>query len=368
MAGAQALSGTRVRARVFDVFETVEDLTSAVTSVLGPLGPLAHTLTGALDGVWAEFFASPTPPGATNWNAYTHEQLYEMLWQGADVGDVGTVAAEWGRHSTALTGFADALRGQGQTLQSNWRGRSAELATDRLAELSDRIWSTGARADTVQKAVTDAGDALALARNSMPPPTPDPLTLATSAVGLGPMSPLEAVLVGGARIFTADAVAGVSKAEAVRVMERYETSLQNSAHQVVPGQPDANQPGSYQVDGLADTTTSAAAAGGGSSGGVPWARLVGSASPGPGGLVGVGPGAQSVLAAENAALADLAARRGMGAGGMYGPMAGRGAEGEGDQRHRSRLPNVDNGLFALDERASAPVIGDVTDREHDIGL
>jgi hypothetical protein len=361
------------------VFETVEDLASAVTSVLGPDGPLAQltrTLTDALDSVWAEFFGSPTPPGGTNWNAYSHEQLYQMLWQDADVGDVGTVAAEWGRHSTALTGFADALRGQGAALRSNWQGRAAELAADRLAELSDRIWNVGARAGAVQKATNDAGDALALARNTMPPPPPDPLTLMTSAVGAGPMNPVEAVIVGGARIFTADAVAGASKAEAVRVMQRYEASLRNSGHQVVPAQSDATRPRTYQVDGLEGATTSSAAVLGDApfvgrgvaGGGAPWARLVGGAPLGGGGLVGVGPGpVQSVLAAERAMLADLAAKRATGAGGFWPPgMGARAADDEQDQRHRSRLPNVDNRLFALDEKASAPVIG-LTDKEHDVG-
>ncbi len=357
------------------MFETVEDLASAVTAVLspdGPLGTLTNTLTNALDSVWAEFFGSPTPPGGTNWNAYSHEQLYDMLWQDADVGDVGAVAAEWGRHSTALTEYADALRGEAATLRSNWQGRAAELAADRLAELSDKIWNAGARAGTVQKAASDAGDALALARNSMPPPPPDPMTLMTSAVGAGPMPPLSAVLIGGARLFTADAVAGVSKAEAVRVMQTYESSLRNSGHQVVPARPDATTSRTYGVDGLEGTTSAAGVSGGGSSlgagGGVPWSRLVGGSAPGPGGMVGAGPGpVQSVLAAESAALSNAAARRAMGAGGFLAPgMASRHADDE-DKPHRSRLPNVESGLFTLDERASAPVIGDLTDKEHDVG-
>lgn len=353
------------------MFETVEDLTGAVTAVLspdGPLGTLTHTLTNALDGVWAEFFGAAAPPGGTNWNAYSHEQLYRMLWEGADVGDVGTVAAEWGRHSAALTEYADALRREGAALRSNWQGRAADLAADRLADLSDKIWSAGARASTVQKAATEAGDALALARNTMPPPPPDPMTLMTSAVGAGPMPPLQAVLVGGARVFTADAVAGVSKAEAVRVMQRYESALRNSGRQVVPAQSDATTSRSYEVDGLAgsSTTTAAAVSGGGSSGGVPWGRLVG--GPGQGGLVGAGPGAVGrVLAAEAAALSD--ARRAMGAGGFFSPaMAPRAADDEQDKPYRNQLPTMDSGLFAVDERTSAPVIGDVTDRERNLGL
>lgn len=375
MAAALAWSRTRVRATVCVVFETVDDLTNAVTSVLspdGPLGTLAHTLTNALDSVWAEFFGSPTPPGGTNWNAYSHDQLYRMLWEEADVGDVSTVASEWGRHSTELTEYAEALRREATALRSNWQGRASELAADRLAELSDRIWNAGARAGTVQKAASDAGDALATARNTMPPPLPDPMTLATSAVGAGPLHPVEAVLVGGARIFTADAVAGVSKAEAVRVMQRYESTLQNSGQQVVPTQPDATTPRTYQVDGVAGTTSAAGVGGSGRSGagagGVPWSRLVGGAAPGPGGWVGAGPGAaQSVLAAQNAALSDAAAKRAMGPGGGFMPMAPR-AGGDEEKSRSGRLPTVDNGIFAVDERTSHPVIGGATDREHDVGL
>jgi hypothetical protein len=173
-------------------------------------------------------------------------------------------------------------------------------------------------------------------------------------------------------VFTADAVSGAAKAEAVRVMQRYEASLRNSSHQVVPSQPDATTSRSYGVDGTttaAGVTAGGPSAGGGATGGAPWSRLVGGAPPGqPGSLTGAGPGpAQGVLAAESAALSDAAARRAMGAGG-YMPMAGHGAQGDEERRHRSTLPHVDSGLFAVDQRSSAPVIGDVTDREQHNGF
>jgi hypothetical protein len=160
----------------------------------------------------------------------------------------------------------------------------------------------------------------------------------------------------------------------VRVMQRYEGSLQSSGSQVVPGQADATTPREFQVDGPGATSAAAATgggplSGGGGAGGVPWSQLVGGA-PGPGGQVGVGPGpgpVQSVLSAERAALSAAAAQRAMGAGGFFPGMAGHTPQDE-DRPHRTRLPNVNHGLFALDERASAPVIGDVTDREHDVGL
>jgi hypothetical protein len=333
MSGPRSWSGRTPGATVRAVFETVEDLTSAVTSVLspdGPIGTLALSITNGLDSVWAEFFGASALPGGTNWNAYSHEQLYRMLWEEADVGDVSTVAAEWGRHSTELTGYADALRTESANLRANWQGRAAELAADRLAELSDRVWNAGARAATVQKAASEAGEALALARNTMPPPPPDPMTLMTSAVGAGPMNPVAAVLVGGARIFTADAVAGASKAEAVRVMQQYESNLAASADQVTATRYDATAARTYDVDGLDGTTTAAASSGGSGGlggalgggvgggvgsgvggGGVPWSRLVGGGgAPGPGALVGAVPVAgPGPLAAPGAMGGDLAARR-----------------------------------------------------------
>jgi hypothetical protein len=266
------------------VIEGADELASAVTSALGPGGPLAFTgaLTDALDSVWADFFGAATPPGATNWHAYSHQQLYDMLWQGADVGEVGAVAVEWGRHSSALAGLADALRRLGTALRSNWQSPAAELAADRLAELSDRVWNTGTRAGAVQKAVGNAGDALALARNTMPPPPPDPLTL-TSAVGAGPLSPVRAVAVGSGGLFAGDATACAAKAEAVRVMRRYEASLRSSAHQVVPPQAAAaSSPG--ETTSVAGFSDGGPAAGRGATG-VPWSRLVGGAPLGSAGPV-----------------------------------------------------------------------------------
>lgn len=340
------------------VMYDAEGLVSAVTAPLAPEGSsgvFTTSLTDGLDGVWAAFFNAPIPPGGTNWNAYTHEQLFQMLWEDADVGDVSAMSAEWGRHGSALTELADALQSQVSVLLSNWQGQASGLAADRLAELSDRARIMGTRASTVQKAAGDASDALALARNTMPPPPPDPLTLMTSAVGAGPMPPLEAVAVGGARVFTADAVAGVSKAEAVRVMQRYEASLQDSGRKVVPSG------AAEQKTSTAGVAGGAPLAGGGVAGGVPWSRLVGGT---PGG-VGAGP-VQGVLAAERAA---LAAQRAMGAGGFYPPgMLGQAPQDEEAKLHRNQLPSVEHRLFALDERASAPVIGAVTPKEQGIDL
>lgn len=363
--------------------EGTDDLTSAVTTAVNPDGspvPSLSGLTDVLDSVWAVFFGATTVPGGTNWNAYSHQQLYDMLWQGADPGDVNAVADEWGRHSSALTGTADALRGQGSTLRENWQGRAADSAANRLGELSDRVWNAGARAGQVQKAAGGAGDALAVARSTMPKPPADPLTLMTSAVGAGPMPPLDAIAVGATRLFTGDATAGMAKAQAVKVMQAYEASLMTSSHQVAPAAAGATTANTFGAGAANPQTTSlsgfsggAAAIGQGVPGGVPWSRLTGGAAPSTGGMpgVGIGPGPISGVAppTEDAAAAgDIATEPVVeGEGGYMSPTLGRNVRNEEDKQHRRRLPNVNNRLFAPDERATVPVIGENTDKERDGG-
>src|SRR2546428_10553010 len=113
----------------------VEQLAGAAVSTLdkaGPVGDLAKPIVDALHNVWEGYFGAPVPPGGTNWNAYSHEQLYQMLWQNADVGDVSSVAAEWGRQSGELAEHGKALHREQDALKSNWAGESADVAANRL--------------------------------------------------------------------------------------------------------------------------------------------------------------------------------------------------------------------------------------------
>ena len=130
----------------------VEQLAGAAVSTLdkaGPVGDLAKPIVDALHNVWQGYFGAPVPPGGTNWNAYTHEQMYQMLWQNADVGDVSSVAAEWGRHGSELTEHGQSLRKQRGTLQSNWSGEAADVAGNRLGELGEKTAKIGDRAEEI---------------------------------------------------------------------------------------------------------------------------------------------------------------------------------------------------------------------------
>ncbi|ONI75138.1 hypothetical protein ALI144C_41055 [Actinosynnema sp. ALI-1.44] len=397
----------------------VDNLMAALTSALGSFGPadgLQGPVQNGVDNAWADFLNGGTPPSATNWDAYTHEELYAMLWQNADVGDVGAVAAEWGRHGAALAEQADALQEQRTALESSWHGAAAEQAMTLLGELKERIAAIGVRAEQVQQATDAAGDALAFARATMPPPTaPAPagfaLPPAPAPIGLPsapapfalsaprgippavPQNPMEIPTPGGSgmglafgslaagqsSMFDNNAMSMGAKAEAVRVMRRYESGLSDSDGRIRPA--GATGFRSYQADGAdIGTTTSAAAvmageppSSGGTTGplsgrvstGESWRRLVGNSPLGtgmvtdpvpPGRMVGAGPGQVAALGARAAMAEAAAATRAAAGTNGFMPAAAR-PEGAEDEERRSTLPTVDQQLFTVEERACAPVIG-----------
>ncbi|MCC8246104.1 hypothetical protein [Saccharothrix luteola] len=117
----------------------------------------------------------PTPTaGAVNWESYSHEELYRMLWQDADVADVSVVATEWAQHRVALDTHAQVLREQRVALLDGWHGPAAEEAADRLAALAARVQKISELAHAGQRAAQEAADALARARAMMPPPPAAP--------------------------------------------------------------------------------------------------------------------------------------------------------------------------------------------------
>lgn len=301
----------------------VNDLANATTGLLSLIGDLAKPLVDALNNVWEGYFGSPTPPDGTNWNAYTHEQLYQMLWDEAYVGDVSAVAAEWNRHGTELIDHAETLRDQRGYLKENWSGQAAERAADRIGELSQRTSGIGSRAATVGEAAQGAGDALATARKTMPPPAGDALGPAASATvaGAGAGAAIGAVAAGGASLFLADVAAAEQKAEAVHVMQRYEENLRNSSDAIAPAGATAAK--TFGRLG-ADETTSAAGYTGSSANsgaGLPWGQGTGAGLTG--GLM-TGGGLTAALAGR-AAMAQLAAARAAGNGGL---MPGHGARAQ----------------------------------------
>lgn len=421
--------------------------------------------------------------GGVNWDAYSHEELYQMLWEDADVADVSMIATEWSRHRAALDTHAEVLREQRTALLDSWQGAAAEEAANRLDALAARVEKISELAHAGQQAAQEAADALAMARAMMPPPpsnptaafTDGPMNWAQSFSGMaasavpsvpafstapftpdlsaagssatsnysGMFSPSPAVTPGSgtdtsatgfpfvpgasgssttpnyAEMFTPTTVpnyaemftpastttttpassgmgtsfgavgsAGYSfyfgagatdaqKAQAVRAMQTYESSLRGSG-QLVDDARGAIPPATQ----TAAATRAGVTAPGPGGGGVPWSSLVGAS---PGRTVGVGGGTGSVIGSPGAGrgtplglgsrfgampgmagpglpaghlAAESAAARAASHGGMVPPAAGqRGAE---DEKHENQLPTIDHGLFVVEVPTSPPVIGDPT--------
>jgi hypothetical protein len=170
---------------------------------------------------WDEYFAGPVPPaeGGVNWEAYSHDELYQMLYKDADVADVSTVATEWAKHRTALTTHAEVLREQCAALRDSWQGPGAEEAAKRLEALADRVGKISELAGAGGQAAQQAADSLAMARAMMPPPA-------------NPAAPVNNAMSGGmfgtaAPAMSTPAVPAAPASTSMASLESYMASMQS---------------------------------------------------------------------------------------------------------------------------------------------
>ncbi|TQJ00993.1 hypothetical protein [Amycolatopsis cihanbeyliensis] len=379
-----------------------------------PVSAAEQPATTGTSGVWDGYFGRPAPPeGGVNWDTYSHEELYQMLWQDADVADVSTIAAEWSEHRSALVNHAEVLREQRVALLEGWQGTGAEQAARRLDLLADRVEKIAELAHAGERAAEQAADALARARATMPAPPGEAaapmtdaatnwadLTAATPASRPAPSTPtadtgnaFDAVGGAGFSFYVGANATDMHKQQAVRSMRTYESSLTDSSHLI--GQAQGTIPAAAATP--SGTTEPAGGAAGGTRS---WRDLVGSgggggAATGPsagataGALVGAGrvvtgmgqaagmgpvagmgpanPLAQGMRAgampiqggpggaAAQVAAESAAARTGA-LGGTVPPGAGARGGSEGEE-HENHLPTIDHELFPLAEPGSEAVIG-----------
>ncbi|MFJ8910892.1 hypothetical protein [Amycolatopsis sp. NPDC102389] len=333
-----------------------------------------ETAPADISGMWNVYFGRPTPPeGGVNWEAYSHEELHRMLWQDADIADVGTIAADWSAHRAALVNHAEVLREQRAALLDGWRGSGAEEAAKRLLALAERVEKIAELAHAGERAAQQAADALAWARATMPAPAGDPAAPMTSMF-------MDWTFGGAGFSFYADTgTTDLRKQRAVHTMRTYESSLTNSSRLI--GQARGTIPTASTMPG-GDTTASASASSpdGTTPSGSSWQRLTGSGGLGQGATAATltragvaGPGAfVSPLAngARVGAAALSAAPRAMAAHAAAEPaatrtdsvgqpaLAGSGTHGRSDEDdHTNQLPTIDHALFPLSEPASEAVIG-----------
>ena len=187
---------------------------------------------------------------------------------------------------------------------------------------------------------------------------------AVAPTGTGMAPAFGSVATSGSSMYFNDFAANQAKAQAVQAMRVYESNLRGGEALVsVPGDVGSR---TYGVAGSGQPTALRGGSGAVAdprSGGVPWQRLVGPGVGQPQDVPGRGPSVGARLTAATPAFGgaigapDHAAGRTTGAaGGMAPPVGQRGGSSD-DEVHENRMPVLDHGLFAVNDRISAPVIG-----------
>ncbi|ATY11157.1 PPE domain-containing protein [Amycolatopsis sp. AA4] len=349
--------------------------------------------------------------GKINWNAWAHTTLYDMIMT-ADPVAMGATAHQWGKLAYDVDSATSAVHKTVQKLLLSWRGGAAGNA----AQSASKLTSWGAGASETMRAVGDKLDHYTSAVETAKHKMPEPVFYAAEnqfrdGYDLNAASgPSGAVMVDQLLDdhLPAKRAASQAKAEAVRVMESYETSSKG-VHDKLPhftGAPKTTnidsaggdgsggrggvdggrrRSGGSEMAGSGDATTAssvvpggAGAFAGGPFGGTPGsAGAFGSGSVGalggngagsggalpgslPGSLSGgmlggaTGPGG----AAAGAAGAAAGARGGSPmSGGFFPPMAGQ--HGEGSEDHQNRYTKGSSFDFLEDlPDAYPPVLGE----------
>ncbi|MDX8028992.1 hypothetical protein SK803_02165 [Lentzea sp. BCCO 10_0856] len=207
------------------------------------------------------------------------------------------------------------------------------------------------------------------------PSAPSPFSLPSAPAPFAlPSAPAMPAGSPGFSFYFGVATADQQKAQAVRAMQTYESSLNGSGRLIDDARGNVPQAASTAQAAAATPVRTP------SSGGVPWQRLVGGGSGGSvattrGSVIGAGspmspvsqqtqlsPGMRTGVMFGQAVgptitgspIAD--ARSAAQNGAMGQPLGG--ARKDDDQEHENQMPTLDHGLFAVNERVSPAVIGE----------
>ncbi|WP_037360451.1 WXG100 family type VII secretion target, partial [Amycolatopsis orientalis] len=233
--------------------------------------------------------------GKINWNAWAHTTLYDMIMT-ADPVAMGASAHQWGTLAYDVDSATSAVHKTVQKLLLSWRGGAAGQA----AESASKLTSWGAGASETMRAVGDKLDHYTSAVETAKHKMPEPVFYAAEnqfreGYDLNAASgPSGAVMVDQLLDdhLPAKRAASQAKAEAVRVMESYETSSKG-VHDKLPHFTDAPAVTNVDPDGRARSESRGSRDSSGSSS--PDAGLTTASSAlagGPGSLPGTGgPGA-----------------------------------------------------------------------------
>ncbi|MFD4668985.1 hypothetical protein ACFWNN_04570 [Lentzea sp. NPDC058450] len=202
------------------------------------------------------------------------------------------------------------------------------------------------------------------------PSAPAPFALPSAPAPLA-LPAMPAGATSGFYFYFGAASADQQKAQAVRAMQTYESSLNGSGRLIDDARATAPQAAaSPRASGPAPGNAGVTPVRTPSSGGVPWQRLLsgatGGAVPGAGPVMSAGqqvvPGMRAgVMAVPHGGIAATGTVGGeakAAPGNAMGGPAGGAARKDEEQRHENQMPTLDHDLFAVTERVSPAVIGE----------
>jgi hypothetical protein len=342
--------------------------------------------------------------GKAHWNAYQHDQLYDMIMT-ANLEKMSNRAEQWKNLAGRIEVTTSDVERVMERLMGAWRGSAAVNAAAANSRLMQWAGDAGHTATKIAKGMSDYTDAVGEAQTRMPPPAfaSAERNFRNGYTVTGTGGPSTAILL---RELLSDGIvsheaARARKAEAVEVMEAYERQskdVHDSMPQFTGAPPTTAPPGSEPpatppyydgphwspgpvetppdswqdagsdtgttAAGFADPTRGTPALGGGSGAGSLGGLGGGGADvvrggPTPGGPAGGVAGVGGIPARGPGSLGSgvlPGARGGMGAGAFGGMPIGHGAGGEDDKEHKNKY---DEGLDLFDDLPPAypPVFG-----------
>jgi hypothetical protein len=341
--------------------------------------------------------------GDTNWESYDLATLISMVTEKVSIPNLIELADDWREAGEGVQHAARELGVALDRMMDFWSGRAAEQARTDVALNAEWVSDLGDTAYRVGGPIEDAAGALEAAQAQMPE-----LPAVTPAVGSAPHGALLGHEAAGP---LGEAIGGVTegsqspaqaaeeeaklKRQAVETMRRFETAAMGidesipqfagpgSGQEQKPPNPTPRPPNNelkvvtdismswQQLTGGKGTGTSAQNTGGGSLGGGGGGGFpvggggTGFASPATGSPRGTGSGTAAGPMERAPVLPAAASAMPIDPDGHHGPMGGTpmgggmgaGAGGGTGADHRRRFPFEADDPFALEQKASPPVIG-----------
>lgn len=174
--------------------------------------------------------------GKVNWDAYQHDQLYDMIWK-ADLGAMSAKAGKWIELAGKIEATTSEVQRVMERVMGAWRGQAAVQSAESNTRLMRWAGEASQTASTIAEGMSTYTDAVDRAQRQMPEPgfSTAERNFREGYTVTGTGGPSTAILL---RELLSDGMvsheeARSRKAEAVRVMNTYEVQSKD-VHDTMP--------------------------------------------------------------------------------------------------------------------------------------